>query len=105
MGLPETEIKRFGFTFFGCVPGRIFVRDVQFPSVCAQEGVESGCEIYELNGRKISSAGSGFHNLGHFIKTLNETRPLTISFLKVMRRNGPRGGVPMSSNIEMLDFS
>ena len=42
MGLKECEIRRFGFTFFGCVPGRVFVREVQFPSVYAQEGGESG---------------------------------------------------------------
>ncbi len=108
MGLKECEIRRFGFTFFGCVPGRVFVREVQFPSVCAQEGVESGCEVYELNGRRVSSSGGGgFHNLGHFVRTLNEVRPLTISFLKVMR-GGPRmvgDGAPMSSSIQLLDFN
>ena len=76
-------IKDMGVSIVGIPPGRVFVREVFYPSVASYEGVEVGCELYEVNFRKVST----FHTLEQLLRSMNETRPMTCSFLKVMSKH------------------
>ena len=55
MGLKECEIRRFGFTFFGCVPGRVFVRDTSLPEEERRTVEITGCRAVCLVVRRCSA--------------------------------------------------